>query len=198
MELGVKQPKASNELAMWQNIISACQSLSRWNAKEDEHSARRERFFGGKVLVPQGQEALSMLRLILLIIYIYSCRHEGDFEKSLKPVVTIWWKSLCGCCFYCCYWRAGTCWFYPCRFGHLGAAAVCAAISAAAASPFDCLPLIAADVLQLCRRRLYRHRLPQIKLLPDCQHLHAGQLADFDVLMIRFARLIFPGCRFCC
>lgn len=30
------------------------------------------------------QEALSMLRLILLIIYIYSCRHECDFEKSQK------------------------------------------------------------------------------------------------------------------
>jgi len=58
----------------------------------------------------------------------------------------------------------------------LGAAAsaACAASTASAvsASQFDCLPLIAADVLQLCR--LYRHRLLQIKLLPASIYMPAN------------------------
>jgi len=65
---------------MWQNIISACQSLGRWNAKEAVHPEGERWARWSKTR----QEALSMLRLILLIIYIYSCRHECDFEKSQK------------------------------------------------------------------------------------------------------------------
>jgi len=168
---------------MWQNIISACQSLGRWNAKEAVHPEGERWTRWSKTR----QEALSMLRLILLIIYIYSCRHECDFEKSQKTgchylmeksldVAVVLVFVCLAVWLFCCCWRAGTCWFYPSRFGHLGAAS--ASADASSAPPVDCLPLIAADVLQLCRLYRHRHRHPrrllQIKLLPASIYMPAN------------------------